>query len=336
MKKLTKTTALILSALMLFGCTSNSANGSIGDTTPPSESSVTDSKNESKAGSSATENSSEIDNTSKENEENLVKNIEGYQTFSYDENLYDNFTEIEYTKVYYGVYDRAGSSDPTKKENMKANNRSSIGIKCRVVGDSYCVRGGVCGKVKITREEDDCIFTPVIIEEIVEDFGNESVLSVGDIIYVQEWYRPVEEYNTKTTPKWVEKQIEYIKQQYEDENGNFKSSYYDEARFEYYKKLLEYYDIIGKNPEKYVGNLCAPVMMQRGQSYLVFAENDKTPNEIDGNIYCYTYNIIFDLENDASYVDQSEEMVKNLYRCGACYQDQWKKLKEKYGDHFKS
>ena len=49
MKKLTKTTALILSALMLFGCTSNSATGSVGDTTPPVENSVTDSKNESSA-----------------------------------------------------------------------------------------------------------------------------------------------------------------------------------------------------------------------------------------------------------------------------------------------
>ena len=41
MKQLTKTAALILSALMLFGCTSNSATGGVGDTTPPSESSVT-------------------------------------------------------------------------------------------------------------------------------------------------------------------------------------------------------------------------------------------------------------------------------------------------------
>ena len=75
MKKLTKATALILSALMLFGCTDNNAQSGAGDTTPPSESSVTDSKNE----SSATENSSATDNTSKESEENLVKNIEGYQ-----------------------------------------------------------------------------------------------------------------------------------------------------------------------------------------------------------------------------------------------------------------
>ncbi len=66
---------------MLFGCTSNSATGGVGDTTPPSESSVTESKSESSGESSATENSSVIDNTSKESEENLVKNIEGYQTF---------------------------------------------------------------------------------------------------------------------------------------------------------------------------------------------------------------------------------------------------------------
>ena len=89
MKKLTKTTALILSALMLFGCTSNSATGGVGDTTPPVENSVTDSKNESKTESSATENSSVTDNTSKESEENLVKNIEGYQTFSYDKDKYE-------------------------------------------------------------------------------------------------------------------------------------------------------------------------------------------------------------------------------------------------------
>lgn len=44
MKKLTKTTALILSTLMLFGCTDNSTQSGVGDTTPPSESSVTGSK----------------------------------------------------------------------------------------------------------------------------------------------------------------------------------------------------------------------------------------------------------------------------------------------------
>ena len=70
-----KRQALILAALMLFGCAGNSVQSSAGDTTPPWENSVTDSKNE----SAATENSSATDNTSKESEENLVKNIEGYQ-----------------------------------------------------------------------------------------------------------------------------------------------------------------------------------------------------------------------------------------------------------------
>jgi hypothetical protein len=69
---------------MLFGCADNNARSGADDTTPPSESSVTESKNE----SSATENSSVTDNTSKESEENLVKNIEGYQTFSYDSSRY--------------------------------------------------------------------------------------------------------------------------------------------------------------------------------------------------------------------------------------------------------
>ena len=49
MKKLTKTAILILSALMLFGCTDNNAQSGAGDTTPPVENSVTDSKNQNHA-----------------------------------------------------------------------------------------------------------------------------------------------------------------------------------------------------------------------------------------------------------------------------------------------
>ena len=69
MKKLTKTAALILSTLMLFGCTDNSTQSGVGDTTPPSESSVTESKTDSKNENSVTENSSVTDNSSKESEE---------------------------------------------------------------------------------------------------------------------------------------------------------------------------------------------------------------------------------------------------------------------------
>ena len=107
MKKLTKTTALILSAVMLFGCTSNSANGSVGDTTPPSESSGTESesRNDSSATeSSVTDSSSISGNSGEENNENLVKNIEGYQTFSYDKDKYVKTT-----------YRRNSHSAPCKK-----------------------------------------------------------------------------------------------------------------------------------------------------------------------------------------------------------------------------
>ena len=139
MKKLTKTTALILSALMLFGCTSNSATGSVGDTTPPVENSVTDSKNE----SSATENSSATDNTSKESEENLVKNIEGYQTFSYDKDKYEITNEYIYSNTYRHLYSMYLPVEPNLddlyKETIDVKSSELVALKCRVAGDSYVI-----------------------------------------------------------------------------------------------------------------------------------------------------------------------------------------------------
>ena len=138
MKKLTKTTALILSALMLFGCAGNSAQSNVGDTTLPSESSVTDSKNE----SSATENSSETDNTSKESEENLVKNIEGYQTFSYDSSVYEITNYNKYNKKLISPYDFGESFEPNYT-NFKKILNSPVGVKCHVAGDSYYILGDI-------------------------------------------------------------------------------------------------------------------------------------------------------------------------------------------------
>ena len=86
MKKLTKTTALILSALMLFGCADNNARSGAGDTTLPSESSVTESKSESKQENSFADNKSEDQDKSDNN--GFVKNAEGYQTFSYEKDKY--------------------------------------------------------------------------------------------------------------------------------------------------------------------------------------------------------------------------------------------------------
>ncbi|MEE0010945.1 MAG: hypothetical protein U0I79_09330, partial [[Eubacterium] siraeum] len=139
MKKLTKTAILILSALMLFGCTDNNAQSGAGDTTPPAENSVTDSKNE----SSATENSSATDNTSKESEENLVKNIEGYQTFSYDKDKYEITNDYIYCNICYSIYDMFTPVEPNLddlyKETTDVKSSELVALKCRVAGDSYVI-----------------------------------------------------------------------------------------------------------------------------------------------------------------------------------------------------
>ena len=168
MKKLTKTTALILSVLMLFGCTSNSATGGVGDTTPPVENSVTDSKNE----SSATENSSATDNTSKESEENLVKNIEGYQTFSYDADKYEITNDYIYCNIRYSIYDMFTPVEPNLddlyKETTDVKSSELVALKCRVAGDSYVINDGKCGETLIMKPFLSLIYTPVVIEEVVD------------------------------------------------------------------------------------------------------------------------------------------------------------------------
>ena len=168
MKKLTKATALILSALMLFGCTDNNAQSGAGDTTPPEKNSVTDSKNE----SSATKNSSATDNTSKESEENLVKNIEGYQTFSYDADKYEITNDYIYCNICYSIYDMFTAVEPNLddlyKETTDVKSSELVALKCRVAGDSYVINDGKCGETLIMKPFLSFIYTPVVIEEVVD------------------------------------------------------------------------------------------------------------------------------------------------------------------------
>lgn len=185
MKKLTKATALILSALMLFGCTSNSANGGVGDTTPPSESSVTDSKNE----SSATENSSETDNSSKENDENLVKNIEGYQTFSYSKDKYLSTTSNKISNRERDGYSTNEDATVTLPLARYVVQDEVLVIKCRVAGDSYVFQNGRSG-IKTVQTSSDInilngVYTPVVIEEVIDKTTDAvSDLKAGDVIYI--------------------------------------------------------------------------------------------------------------------------------------------------------
>lgn len=197
MKKLTKTTALILSTLMLFGCTSNSATGGVGDTTPPSESSVTESKTESKNENSVTENSSETDNSSNESEENLVKNIEGYQTFSYDKNKYVKTT---FRRIYNLKRDGLGAftgETVTLPLARYAVQDEVLVIKCKVAGDSYVFQNGRSGIKTVQDSSDDNVlngvYTPIVIEEVIDKTADAVTdLKTGDIIYIQEGFNVCE------------------------------------------------------------------------------------------------------------------------------------------------
>ena len=338
MKKLTKTTALILSALMLFGCAGNSAQSDAGDTTLPSESSVTDSKNESSGESSATENSSVTDNTSKESEENLVKNIEGYQTFSYDEDKYEITNEYIYCNTNYSIYDMYTPVEPNLdnlyKETTDVKSSELVALKCRVAGDSYVINDGKCGETLIMKPFLSLIYTPVVIEEVVNSNNGKCLYNKGDILYIREFYYITEQYNDRSL-NFVQKAEENLSAQFENESGEFDSSNHSENDKKYYDGQMEYYNALRSANGKYIQTTWNPVFLQKGQSYLIFADNDTTANEVDGNIYNNAYPIVFDLEQSEPSVFKSEKEDDGVFSASYAYRYQWKILKEKYGDHFK-
>ena len=197
MKKLTKTAALILSTLMLFGCTDNSTQSGVGDTTPPSESSVTGSKNESKVESSATENSSTPDNSNDKSDENLVENIDGYQTFSYDKNKYVKTT---FRRIYNLKRDGLGAftgETVTLPLARYAVQDEVLVIKCKVAGDSYVFQNGRSGIKTVQDSSDDNVlngvYTPIVIEEVIDKTADAvSDLKAGDVIYIEEGFHVCE------------------------------------------------------------------------------------------------------------------------------------------------
>ena len=339
MKKLTKTAILILSALMLFGCAGNSAQSSVGDNTPPSGSSVTDSKNESSGESSATENSSATDNTSKESEENLVKNIEGYQTFSYDADKYEITNEYIYSNTYHSIYDMFTPVEPNLddlyKETTDVKSSELVALKCRVAGDSYVINDGKCGETLIMKPFLSLIYTPVVIEEVVDSNNGKCLYNKGDILYISEYYHITEQYNDRSL-NFVQTAEENLKAQFENKSGEFDSSHYSEIEKKYYDGQMEYYNALRSANGKYIQATWNPVFLQKGQSYLIFADNDTTANEVDGNIYNNAYPIVFDLEQSEPFVFKSEKEDNGVFSASYAYRYQWKILKEKYGEHFKS
>ena len=251
---------------MLFGCTSNSAQSGVGDTTPPSESSVTESKNESSGESSATENSSVTDNTSKESEENLVKNIEGYQTFSYDSSVYEITNDNKFKKRLISPYDFEDSFEPNYT-NLKRFMRAPVVVKCHVVGDSYFILEGKCGDVEFNRDEHDkgvytCIYTPVMIDEIIDDFGVTTDYKAGDIVYVMEDYGIYESYNGNEPLAWLDENIKS-----NERDLNYASdSYTEELLRQLIETEKEYRKYLSSNK---VVTATKTVLLEKGQSYLM-------------------------------------------------------------------
>ena len=339
MKKLTKTAILILSALMLFGCTDNNAQSGAGDTTPPAENSVTDSKNENSDKISDIKNSSASDNSGAENDENLVKNIEGYQTFSYDADKYEITNEYIYSNTYYPIYGMYTPVEPNLddlyKETTDVKSSELVALKCRVAGDSYVINDGKCGETLIMKPFLSLIYTPVVIEEVVDSNNGKCLYNKGDILYIREYYHITEQYNDRSL-NFVQTAEENLKAQFENKSGEFDSSKHSEIEKKYYDGKMEYYNTLRSGNGRYIHTTWNPVLLQKGQSYLIFADNDTTANEVDGNIYNNAYPIVFDLEQSEPFVFKSEKEDNGVFSASYAYRYQWKILKEKYGEHFKS
>ena len=354
MKKLTKTTALILSALMLFGCTDNSTQSGVGDTTPPSESSVTDSKNESKVESSATENSSTPDNSNDKSDENLVENIDGYQTFSYDKNKYVKTT---FRRIYNLKRDGLGAftgETVTLPLARYAVQDEVLVIKCKVAGDSYVFQNGRSGIKTVQDSSDDNVlngvYTPIVIEEVIDKTADAvSDLKAGDVIYIEEGFHVCEfiDENGNTILMSADEDIKNKKEEiaeyekYIDEEKANKIP--DEETLKEYeiniaqtKILIEecnaFNNFVRENNGKVVfADSGSP--MEKEVSYLAFVAVTPVPGTNDGNSYHRAYPMKYDLAYDdvPSLFGDDDIYFQGLYG----YEKSWKAMKEKYGEHFK-
>ena len=225
--------------------------------------------------------------------------------------------------------------DDLYKETTDVKSSELVALKCRVAGDSYVIIDGKCGETLIMKPFLSLIYMPVVIEEVVDSNNGKCLYNKGDILYIRESYRITEQYNDRSL-NFVQKAEENLKAQFENKSGEFDSSHYSEIEKKYYDGQMEYYNTLRSGNGRYIQTTWNPVFLQKGQSYLIFADNDTTANEVDGNIYNNAYPIVFDLEQSKPSVFKSEKEDDGVFRASYAYRYQWKILKEKYGEHFKS
>ena len=355
MKKLTKTAVLILSALMLFGCADNSAQSSAGDTAPPAENSVTESKSKNSDKISDIKNSSASDNSVVENDEDLVKNIEGYQTFSYDK---DKYVKTTFRKIYnlkrdgYGAFTGETVTLPLARYAVQDE---ILVIKCKVAGDSCVFQNGRSG-IKTVQDSSvenvlNGIYTPVIIEEVIDKTADAvSDLKTGDIIYIQEGFNIGEftDENGDTVLmsadeaiKQKEEKIAEYKKYIEEEKAKAEPSEDSLKSYEYNIAVIEaeikncnaINDFIRTHNGKVVlADEGSP--MEKDVSYLAFVAVTPIPDTNDGNAYHKSYPMKYDLACDdiPSLFGEDDIYFQGL----SGYESSWKAMKDKYGEHFKS
>ena len=352
MRKLTKTTALILSAVMLFGCTSNSANGGVGDTTPPGESSVTNS--ESKNESSVVDSNSVSDSSGEENNENLVKNIEGYQTFSYDKDKYLSTTS---NKIFNRERDGFGPNTgetvtlSLAKENVQDE---VLVIKCKVAGNSYVFQNGRSGIKTVQDSSDENVlngtYTPVVIEEVIDKTADAvSDLKIGDVIYIEEGFHVCEfidengntvlmstDESNKRKKAALAKYEKYI----EEEKAKKVPSENALDSYEHEISTLKYEIETGNILNEFISSHNGKVVlsddgspMEKDVSYLAFVAVTPVPGTNDGNSYHRAYPMKYDLACDdvPSLFGDDDIYFQGLYG----YENSWKAMKSRYGEHFK-
>ena len=211
--------------------------------------------------------------------------------------------------------------------------RAPVVVKCHVVGDSYFILEGKCGDVEFNRDEHDkgvytCIYTPVMIDEIIDDFGVKTDYNTGDIVYVMEDYILTESYNNNKPLEWLDESIKDIEKVIENNSDNYLAEQFGEA-LESDKKYRDYLT----SHQTVIST--RTVLLEKGQSYLMIFDEKARGFVFDNNQYAANYTVTFDLENDAPKVYMGEEEDADYFNGYYRYRDQWKYLKEKYGDHFK-
>ena len=354
MKKLTKTTALILSALMLFGCADNNARSGAGDTTPPTESSVTESKSESKQENSFADNKSEDQDKSDNN--GFVKNAEGYQTFSYEKDKYLVTSPTIFRKKEASTEINMNPYDPQPSNICDLILHQPVAVKCRIAGESiYFNKKNQSGDVTVKNSNEGYdyllgVFTPVVVEEIIDSFSYNPDFKSGDTIYVYEEYAITKDFadyceqddaRNVYAVKLFERYISNCKSDLETELKKGDSA--DNKVIEEIKKQIEEYEQNiekTKSYEKYVAEnektvltLISGFPMQKDKSYFAYVNATKIEGTTDNNSYYFSYCEKYNLGDDEpESLGEEEKYVSFHYT----YECSWNYLRKKYGDHFKS